>query len=203
MTEPLAIQAGNLVRKISPALSAGGVKGVNAGAAFLLGLAIKAAEPHTAEARKGKVQEKRLGDSLRLTPAKGSGLPATATVWIDGKDQPRAPMVHENYNGVTIRPRLAKFLFIPLTAEGGKHELHAHDVVQKRLKGWISSEQKHWPGQFARQNRPLDFILLESVTIGPSRYAGFLTKTFRDNIARIEQKIMQTVWDAVNKLRTV
>ena len=108
--------------------------------------------------------------------------PAYAIVYLNTADKPYLAYNHENYHGYTIKPRVTKFLFIPLTSVGRRHTLHAHDSPGV---GWLVAGKKSRPvGDWSSipkgtdpRNVRLDFVLKKSAWIKPNPRAGYLTGT--------------------------
>ena len=108
--------------------------------------------------------------------------PPYAIVFLNTAEFPHIAYDHENYHGYTIKPKVTKFLFIPLTSKGRRHTLHAHDSAGA---GWLVDGEKsrpvgNWSG--IPKNKPvkdveLDFILKKSAWIPKNPRAGYLTGT--------------------------
>ena len=114
-------------------------------------------------------------------------------------DDPGAIFSHERHSAITIRPKVSKFLWVPLTRAGRyDHVLHAHDAKQKRLSGWMPERQMPVGLREPKGARGrLDFLLLRSVTLPRSPVAGFLTTTARNRrwelFALVEREITKAM----------
>jgi len=91
--------------------------------------------------------------------------------------------IHERDKDITIKPKVKKYLFIPLTAAGRRHETYRHDAKQLGLKGIIpkaDSDKKHAipVGQWDKNDdRELDYVLKKSVNLKAHPDAKFLYRT--------------------------
>jgi len=193
--EKVDTQVARVSSRIEGAMLEGEVKGVNRGGAYLLGLAISKAN----EKEKGWIGGRRLAKSLVLKPAEPSGRTAKAWVLVDTDKVKWAGYVHERRQAITIRPKVKKYLWIPISAEGRQHELHANDAWDKGLKGWIKDKSIPF-GDWSDPTRKLDFILKKEQRLPASPKAGYLTDTAKRHRAEIIQLMRTTVWDVVKRL---
>lgn len=144
----------------------------------------------------------KIFQAIKVKRSNNASVHPRAVVFVDGASCPEAVYTHERYHSITVKPKVTMFLWIPLTAAGRSHVLHAHDSVAKRLKGWMVAGEKsrpvgYWPelqsgmyhgvdmGSLVNGTQ-LDFMLKRSVNLPASRHAGFLVKTaerMRPNIS--------------------
>ncbi len=189
------------------------VLAVNHGAQELAKLARGAARARSSTNAAGR----DIVQAIQVTQATQQQGVARAVVWIDPNNT-RAIYYHERRReAFTIRPKVKKWLFIPLTANGRRHTLYAEDSQEKKLKGWVGGMQrerntkgrtkKTWTGgangePFGywgedNKNAPLDFILKKEVHMPENPRHGFLTDTARTEQARIRMVMHKTYNDAM------
>jgi hypothetical protein len=212
MAETITLQAGRFTASSAMLVRRAGTVAINHGAQRLAALARGAARARSSTHAAGR----DIVQSIKVQRASAQAWPISAKVFIDPNDEKGriATYVHENYSGYTIRPKVKKFLFIPLTAAGRRHELYAEDALQKRLKGWIGGVQRrrtttgkykkgfaagatgsqfgYWGDDNA--SAPLDFVLKREAHIPPNPRAGFLTRTAVAASAQISA-LMQSVFN--------
>jgi len=188
---------------------------VNHGAQELAKLARGAARARSSTNAGGR----DIVQAIQVTKATQEQAVAQAVVWISPNDEKgrNAIYVHENYNGYTIRPKVKKYLYIPLNARGRTHTLYAEDAQEKKLKGWIGGVQRerNKKGRYKKimtgsangepfgywnednKKAPLDFFLAKEAKIPPNPRAGFLTKTALTEQARIRMVMHKAFNDAM------
>lgn len=198
MAEEVAIgaQMDRILRRITADLGVAGPRAVNAGAQKLATYARAAARGRSY----GDTRGKHIPQSIVVRRAVDRVWPPMARVFLDTQKVPHAAFVHENYNGYDIRPKVKKYLWVPLTPAGRRHELYAEDSVEKRLKGFIPSTRKA-VGYWGEDNKgkELDFVLVKRLQIPPNPRAGFLTRTAVKVRADIVREMRRAV---IEQLRT-
>jgi hypothetical protein len=181
--ETISAQVKRIADKHKKNFAKASIKAINNCALYLQGAARKASPSGSETKRNGKY----VWQAIKVDTAKTIPI---ATVYLDYQTNPLAVWLHERDKQITITPKESKYLYIPLTAEGRQHELHARDSVTKGLKGFLSSadsgQHSAFLGNTTKEGK-LDFVLKKSVTLPPSKYAGFLTSTAKQMHSRLLQ----------------
>ncbi len=184
------LQLNDVIKNVTDDLKKAAVIAVNEGAYYL------EKQAHKAARFDGK--GKSVANSIKVRPAPAGSYPPKAVVYLDTDQVKHAAYVHENYKGYKITPKVKKYLYIPKTAKGRRHELYKNDTGS--LKGIIidpGNKKAHgtrlgtWPKGKKGEKQELDFVLVKEANIPANKRAGFLTDTAnseKSEIIRIMKK---------------